>query len=606
MAEQTLLDVVLRLKDELSGKLSGVTKGLQGMGSSLATVGKWAGVGLGALTAGIGAAGTMAVKSAADFEQTKIALTTMLGSADKAGSLLQDIAKFAAATPFEMPELATTTKQLIAFGFSGEEAFSNMKMLGEISSGVGVPMSQLAYVFGQVRVAGKLMGGDLMQFTNAGVPMISQLSKVLNVSEADVKDMVSAGKVGFPEVQKAIQQMTDEGGRFHGMMAAQSTTLSGLWSTLTDNIGGAMREMIGISLTGEVREGSIFDMLRKAAANLIAWIDANKENIIAFFTNLVTTIMNFGQQAWAYIQPVYNVLKQFFDDVENRKAAIIAVLAVLTIAFVAWGISVITSMAPITLAIAAIGAAVFVLSKAWNENWGGIQEKTRAVMEAIVGFYNEYIVPFWKEYKKRMDEALKVWKENWDAIKTIFQGVWQAIYGIFQVAWALLSGAVKVGIDIFTGNWSKAWEDVKKTFENVFKGIYNFGAGIFKSIIVALSSMVNGAVDLLNKLIDKMNKIPGVDIGKIGKVQPSDLMSYIPTLAVGTNYVPEDTLAYIHKGEAVVPKEFNPAAGGMGGGVVIQITGDNYFSGEADVDMLIDKIKIELSRDQERANWGIA
>jgi hypothetical protein len=109
----------------------------------------------------------------------------------------------------------------------------------------------------------------------------------------------------------------------------------------------------------------------------------------------------------------------------------------------------------------------------------------------------------------------------------------------------------------------------------------------------------------LNKLIDKANDIPGIDIGKIGKVETSDLMSGIPTLAVGTNYVPRDTLAYIHKGEAVVPKEYNPSAGGTGGGVVINI-GDIIVQNEADEDRLIEKIRVALSRDQEKANWGIA
>jgi hypothetical protein len=110
----------------------------------------------------------------------------------------------------------------------------------------------------------------------------------------------------------------------------------------------------------------------------------------------------------------------------------------------------------------------------------------------------------------------------------------------------------------------------------------------------------------LNKLIDKANDIPGIDIGKIGKVETSDLMSGIPTLAVGTNYVPQDTLAYIHKGEAVVPKQYNPSAGGVGGSININFYGDNNFKNEDDLNSLVDKIKFELSREQEKANWGIA
>jgi hypothetical protein len=119
-----------------------------------------------------------------------------------------------------------------------------------------------------------------------------------------------------------------------------------------------------------------------------------------------------------------------------------------------------------------------------------------------------------------------------------------------------------------------------------------------------MASMVNGAITLLNRLISSMNKIPGVNVKEVGKIKTSDLLSYIPTLAVGTNYVPNDTLAFLHKGEAVVPKQYNPSAGGAGG-IIINITGDNIFNRESDMDLLVEKISNVLSREQEKAQWGI-
>lgn len=605
-AEQTQLDVILSLKDNMSGKLSGVSKNLSGLGSSLANLGGYVAGGLAAAGAGLTAIGGMAVKSAADFEQTKIAMTTLVGSADEAGKILSDISKFAAETPFEFPELATATKQLMAFGFSGGEAVSGMKTLGDISAGLNVPIGDLAYLFGTLKAQGRAMTIDIRQFAMRGLPIYDALAGVMGVAKEKVGDLVSEGKVGFPEVQKALESMTAEGGKFHGMMAQQATSLSGLWSTMKDNTTMALREIIGINNEGVVREGSIFDILRKTASSFITWVDANKENIINFFTTVVNAIMNFGQQAWGYIQPVFDVLKQLFDNLELRKDIIIGVLVVLGAAFVAWGIQMVIAMAPIILAIMAVIAIVHIIRKAWEEDWGGIQEKFHAVVSGIVNFYEQYLKPWFAELKKRNDEVVKWWKENWDTIKTIFQGVWQAITGIFQVAWALLSGLFKIGIDIFTGNWKKAWEDVKAVFSNVWKGIYNIGAGIFKSIVGAIATMINAIIKGINKLIEKMNKIPGVDIGKIGNIETSDLMSNIPTLAVGTNFVPADTLAYIHKGEAVIPREYNPFANGKGmGAITIQITGDNYFNSETDQEKLISKIQQVLSRETERASWGM-
>ncbi len=607
MAEQTQLDVILRLKDEMSGGLKSANSTLSNLGSGFANLGQKVAVGIGASVAGITALGVAGVKSAADFEQTKIAMTTMTGSAEEAGNILKNISKFAAETPFEFPELATTTKQLMAFGMTGNEAVDGMKMLGDISAGLNVPIGDLGYLLGTLKTQGRAMTIDIRQFAMRGLPIYEALSSTMGVSVEKVNELVTAGKVGYPEVQKALQSMTDEGGKFHGMMAQQAKSLSGLWSTLKDNTSMALREIVGISQEGVVREGSIFDILRTTASNFIVWIDANKENIINFFTNVVNAIQNFAQLAWTYIEPVYNLLKEFFSDVENRKAVMVAVLAVLTGAFVAWGISVVIAMAPVTLAILAIGTIVFLLAKAWNENWGGMQDKLKAVFQAMVNFYEQYVIPLFQELKKRSDEALKFWKENWENVKTFFAGIWQAIVGVFQVAWALFSGVFKIAIDIFTGNWKKAWEDAKTMFENIFKGIYNFGAGIFKSIVSAITVMINAVINQLNKLIEKMNKVPGVDIGKIGNV--SSAVSDLPTLAVGTNYVPRDTMAILHEGEAVVPKKYNPNAGGMTGGgknITIQISGDNYFSNDLDIENLIDKIKISLSREQEKADWGIA
>lgn len=600
--EQTQLDVILRLKDEMSGKLAGLKAGLSGVGNQLASFGGYAVAGLSALGAGLGVVGGMALKSAADFEQTKIALTTMMGSAEDAGNLLQEIAKFAAETPFEMPELATTTKQLMAFGFSSNEAISGMKMLGDISSGLNVPIGDLAYLLGTLKAQGRAMTIDIRQFAMRGLPIYDTLAQVMGVAKEKVGDLVTEGKVGFPEVQKALELMTQEGGKFHGSMAAQATSLEGLYATLKDNVGFALREIVGINLKGEVREGSIFEMVRNSAVVFIGWLDANKEKIAAFFTNLINTIVAFGQQAYAILGPVFGAIMSFFSDLENRKAAIVAVLAVLTMAFTAWAVSIVTATAPLTLTILAIGTAVFFLAKAWNENWGGIQEKTRAVMEAINVFYTQYLVPFFNLLKKNSDNTTKWWKENWENVQWIFKGAWEAITAIFKIAWALFSGVFKISIDLMTGNWKKALEDIGSMFKSVWNGIKSFFVGIAESLMVIFATMINSFIDGLNRMIGKINKLPGVEIKDIGHIS----LGKIPQMAVGTNYVPNDMVAVVHEGEAIVPKKYNPSAGGIGGGITIQITGDNFFSNETDIEMLIEKIRFALSREQERANWGIS
>ena len=183
------------------------------------------------------------LKLAADAEQTAISFKVMLGSADEANRVLKDMRTFAAATPFEFPELANAGKQLLAFGVAGDQLVPTMKKLGDISAGLAIPLQDIAYLYGTTRVQGRLYTQDLNQFTSRGIPLMAELAKQFGVQESEVKKLVETGKVGFPEVEKAINSLTGEGGKFAGLMEAQSQSVAGVWSTLKDNFGTAMTEI---------------------------------------------------------------------------------------------------------------------------------------------------------------------------------------------------------------------------------------------------------------------------------------------------------------------------------------------------------------------------
>lgn len=168
------------------------------------------------------------------LEQTKVSFTTMLGSAEKADAFLRDLAVFAQNTPFEIQGLRDTSKQLLAFGFGADEIIPTLKSLGDVASGLSVPVEQLAYAYGQVRTSGQLYGTELMQFTNAGVPLLAELAKMYGTNEAAIKKMIEQGKIGFPAVEEAFRRMSSEGGTFANMMDAQSNTLAGQWARLMD------------------------------------------------------------------------------------------------------------------------------------------------------------------------------------------------------------------------------------------------------------------------------------------------------------------------------------------------------------------------------------
>jgi tape measure domain-containing protein len=193
--------------------------------------------GLGAALAGGAAAigvGLKAVTSAADFESTKMAFTTIIGDAAKAEQTLTQLRKLGAETPFEFPELADAGRKLIAFGEGADTVTETLRRIGDVSAGVQAPIGEIAEIYGKARVQGRLFAEDINQLTGRGIPIIGQLARQFGVNESQIKKLVETGQVGFPQIEKAFIDMTSSGGKFAGMMAAQSATTKGLFSTLKD------------------------------------------------------------------------------------------------------------------------------------------------------------------------------------------------------------------------------------------------------------------------------------------------------------------------------------------------------------------------------------
>ena len=191
----------------------------------------------------------VAVRS--QFQQLEISFGTMLKSKEKANALMAQMTELAAKTPFGLQEVSEGAKRLLAFQVPAEEVTETLRRMGDVASGLGVPMGQLIHVYGQVKAQGRLLTNDLYQFMNAGIPIIAELSKVVGKSETEIKEMVSAGKIGFTEIQAVIKNMTNEGGLFYNLMAEQSKSLGGQISNLRDNFDQMLNE-IGKSSEGVV------------------------------------------------------------------------------------------------------------------------------------------------------------------------------------------------------------------------------------------------------------------------------------------------------------------------------------------------------------------
>lgn len=213
-----------------------------------------------------------------EFQQLEVAFTTMLGSSEKANVLKAQLTETAAKTPFDLQGIANGARQLLAYGTSAEDVNETLIRLGNISAGLSQPLGDLVYLYGTTMTQGRLYTQDLNQFTGRGIPMIKELAKEFGVAESEIKGMVEAGMIGFPEVQKVIQNLTNEGGMFFNLMQEQSKTITGQISNIGDSFSMMLNDI------GKANEGIINDALSS-----VYYLIENYEKVGKILIELVGT-----------------------------------------------------------------------------------------------------------------------------------------------------------------------------------------------------------------------------------------------------------------------------------------------------------------------------
>lgn len=184
-----------------------------------------------------------------EFQQLDVAFKTMLGSEEKAATLMSQLVRTAAITPFDLQGVANGAKQLLAYGVSADEVNKRLTQLGDIASGLSVPLNDLVYLYGTTITQGKMFTQDLRQFQGRGIPIADELAKQFGVAKEKVGELVTAGKVGSKEFIAAIDAMTGPGSKFGGLMEEQSKTITGQISNIEDAFDTMLNE-IGKSQQG--------------------------------------------------------------------------------------------------------------------------------------------------------------------------------------------------------------------------------------------------------------------------------------------------------------------------------------------------------------------
>ena len=241
-----------------------------------------------------------------EYQQLEIAFETMLGSKSQADALMAQLIDTAATTPFEMKEIAESSKMLLAYGMAADEVNGTLIRLGDIAAGLSIPIKDLAFLYGTTMVQGRLYTQDLNQFLGRGIPLADELAKQFGKNKSEVKKLVEEGKIGFPEVQKAIEALTNEGSKFGGLMEAQSKTIKGqlsniedAWEQMINEIGRSQEENISgaLDITGKLIEN--WRTVGKVVLTAAAAIGSYKAAVVTLAAirkvSDTATVLNTGQ-----------------------------------------------------------------------------------------------------------------------------------------------------------------------------------------------------------------------------------------------------------------------------------------------------------------------
>ena len=213
---------------------------------------------LGQIGVGVSLAGLVKqiAQTRGEFQQLEVAFATLLQSKEKADALMSQMVELAAKTPLDLQGVASGARQLLAYGFAAADVTNTLTRLGNVAAGLGLNLQDLTWLYGTTAVQGRLYTRDVMQFQSRGIDIAGELATQLGKTRAEISQMVTEGKIGFPEVQKAIESMTNEGGKFHNLMQEQSKTITGLITNLGDALDMMFNDL------GKSQEGVITGVLK--------------------------------------------------------------------------------------------------------------------------------------------------------------------------------------------------------------------------------------------------------------------------------------------------------------------------------------------------------
>lgn len=279
----------------------------------------------------------------AKMETYQTAFTTLLGSAEEAERVMNQIREDAARTPFDVDSLTQANQALISAGVSAEDARKDVLNLANAISATGggsAELSRMAANMQQIQNTGKATAMDIRQFANAGINIYGLLADSMGVTTEQAAEM----DVTYEQLTAAFEKAASAGGKYEGALEKQSQTFTGRISTLKDNatqLAGALTEDLFTTLSDtalpmvmdwvatllEAAQTGGIEGAMEAAQGILGglldtFISSLPEMVDTGLTILESLLSGIGNNIPNVVQTVITVLQALLNGLYNHLPAI--------------------------------------------------------------------------------------------------------------------------------------------------------------------------------------------------------------------------------------------------------------------------------------------
>lgn len=407
--------------------------------------------GIYALTSAMKNAIGAGVQYDAQMQQEQIAFTTLLGSAGQAKDMLNQIADFAQRTPFDTTGVEQAATQMMAMGFAAQDILPDMKKIGDAAAALGLQsagIQRLTLALGQLRSHGTVDAQDMLQLTEAGIPAWQMLADSMGKTIPQVKALSQKGLIPAKQATDAL--IADMEAKYPNMLQKLNSSFSSEMGNLGDSFKRTFGDLITPEfnqLTETILPSlnAKLDTFRKtleesgASAAFKTLIPPSVVDSVNALSNGIKSLFHFIKEyapgietalagiaafklgsMFANLSGVTRFVKAMKDAAKAGKDAATAENALtksqvalnlvmgklgfgnyiqrvkelrketkrMAIVQAAWDAAMDANpIGVIVMGLAALTAAVVGAYEAWKHNWGGIQQKTKAVVDVIKSYF---------------------------------------------------------------------------------------------------------------------------------------------------------------------------------------------------------------------------